>query len=208
MNDPLPFPPDGQDESGEESMTGTLSGITFRNEENGYTVARFESDTHDSPVTVVGPMAGAEIGDSLCLRGTWADHPQYGKQLAVSTCEVRMPTGRKGLVKFLGGGRIKGVGPKTAEKIVDALGNDVLQRLERTPALLATVPGINRVKAAAIIAQLQEMRDSSGALVFLQEHGLGKYAEVFQENGITFEMLPRLREDKEQQRLPGTCAWA
>jgi len=173
MNDPLPFPPSGQDESGEESVTGTLSGITFRNDENGYTVARFESDTHDSQVTVVGPMAGVEIGDSLRLRGTWADHPQYGKQLAVSSCEVRMPTGRKGLVKFLGGGRIKGVGPKTAEKIVDALGNDVLQRLERTPSILATVPGISRVKAAAIIAQLQEMRDSSGAIVFLQEHGLG-----------------------------------
>ncbi|MHC4844851.1 MAG: SF1B family DNA helicase RecD2, partial [Planctomycetota bacterium] len=85
--------------------------------------------------------------------------------------ELRLPAGRTGLIKFLGGGRIKGVGPKTAEKIVDALGLDVLARLERDPDLLATV--VSRKKADTILAQLEEQRASSAAIVFLQENGLG-----------------------------------
>ncbi len=172
MSDPLPFPaPKPSD--GDARIDGSLAGITFRNEENGYTVARFDADEHDAPLTLVGVMPGVEIGDSLSITGSWIDHPQYGRQLSVTSCEVRMPSGRRGLIKFLGGGRIKGVGPKTAEKIVDALGLDVLQRLERSPTLLATVPGISSGKASTIVAQLVEMRESSAALVYLQEHGLG-----------------------------------
>ncbi len=165
--------PSRDDDPDEARVTGTLLGITFRNDDNGYTVARLDSDDHESPVTLVGTMPGVEEGDTLEVRGEWTEHPSYGMQLAVSSCEVRMPMGRKGLVKFLGGGRIKGVGPKTAEKIVDALGEDVLDRLERNPNLLVSVPGISRARAAAIIDQLEEVRESSAALVFLQDLGLG-----------------------------------
>ncbi len=154
-------------------VLGSLLAITFRNDENGYTVARLEVERREQPLTVVGLMPGVELGDSLAITGRWRSHPAYGRQLDVLRCELRLPTGRAGLVKYLGGGRIHGVGPKTAEKIVDALGTDLLARLEANPALLTTVPGLTRGKAAAIAAQLREQRASAAALAFLQEHGLG-----------------------------------
>jgi len=177
MSDTLPFPDTSEEgqrpEGGLVELRGSLLGITFRNDENGYTVGRLEPEEYGPPIVLVGAMPGVEVGDSLLVRGTWTEHPHYGKQLAVRSCELRLPTGRTGLVKFLGGGRIHGVGPKTAEKIVDALGLDVLERLERNPELLATVPGLSKPKSRAIMAQLHEMRESSAALVFLADHGLG-----------------------------------
>lgn len=155
------------------TLTGTLLSITFRNEDNGYTVARLEPEEGGKPIAVVGPMPGVVEGDTLRLSGRWTRHPTYGRQVEVERCELRPPAGRRGLIRFLGGGRIRGVGPKTAERIVDTLGTDVLERLERNPALLNTVPGLGRGKAKLILAQLAEQRVAAAALVFLQEHGLG-----------------------------------
>ncbi len=165
--------PAGVDAEPRAELQGTLFSITFRNDENGYTVARLEPDEAGPMVTVVGVMPGVEPGDSVRVEGRWTRHATFGVQLDVKRCELRLPTGRNGLIKFLGGGRIKGVGPKTAEKIVDTLGLDVLDRLTQHPALLSGVPGVSREKAKAILAQLSEQRVAASALVFLQEHGLG-----------------------------------
>ncbi len=156
-----------------QTLLGVLASITYRNEDNGYTIARFEREGDDHPITIVGVMPGVEQGDTLALRGKWKVHPRYGEQVEVQRCEVRPPTGRNGLVRYLGSGRIRGVGPKTAEKIVDALGLDVLERLRENPALLVTVPGISKAKAAVISHQLAEQEEAAAALVFLQEYGLG-----------------------------------
>ncbi|RKY22321.1 MAG: ATP-dependent RecD-like DNA helicase [Planctomycetota bacterium] len=175
MDELLPFtdePPQG-DGPARVRLLGTLASITFRNDDNGWTVARLETDESGERVTLVGAMPGVEEGDSVAVEGRWTQHPNFGRQLSVETCRVQLPSGRKGVVRFLGGGRIKGVGPATADKIVDALGLDVLSRLERNPELLHTVPGIGRAKAGAILEQLAEQRDSSDALVFLADLGLG-----------------------------------
>ncbi|MCB9897446.1 MAG: ATP-dependent RecD-like DNA helicase [Planctomycetes bacterium] len=166
------------DDDARVELDGTLLVITYRNDTNGWTVARLEVEGHKDPVTLVGSLPGVEVGDSLRVRGRWTDHPSYGKQLAAESAEMRPPSGRKGLVQYLGGGRIKGVGPKTAEAIVDALGLDVLDVLERDPHALAGVKGIGPAKAMAIVTQLAEQRESAAALVFLQEHGLGAAASM------------------------------
>lgn len=191
MSDTLPFDTDEQ----RVSLRGTLATITFRNEENGYTVARLEPDDAARPVTVVGPMPGVVEGDTLALSGRWVEHPSYGRQLEVERCELRLPTGRTGLIRFLGGGRIRNVGPRTAELIVDTLGLDVLDRLERNPELLATVPRLGRAKAAAILEQLAEQRAAASTLVFLAEHGLGPGAaqRVFRAYGE--RTVERVREN-------------
>ncbi|MFT7462138.1 MAG: exodeoxyribonuclease V alpha subunit [Pseudohongiellaceae bacterium] len=191
MTDPLPFARHRADSSTPPvSIDGTLSVVTFRNEDNGYTVGKVDTEGGDDDIpdtaTVVGTMAGVEMGDTVRVTGRWTTHPTYGRQLAVESCEVRLPSGRRGLIQFLGGGRIKGVGPKTAEKIVDVLGTDVLQRLERNPALLATVPGISDSRARGIMSQLLDQQEAAAALVFLQEHGLGGAAahKVWKHYGV------------------------
>jgi exodeoxyribonuclease V alpha subunit len=165
----LPF----EGETGAATLEGTLLSITFRNEDNGYTVARIEVHGRKLPITVVGSLPGIEPGDSLALSGRWATHPSFGRQLEVKRVELRPPTGREGLVKFLGSGRIKGVGVRTAEKIVDTLGLECLVLIADNPALLSRVPGVTRARAKAIADQLAEQAQAASTLVFLQQHGLG-----------------------------------
>ena len=171
MSDSAELPFEG--ETGAATLEGTLLSITFRNEDNGYTVARIEVHGRRHPVTVVGSLPGVEPGDSLALSGRWATHPSFGRQLEVRSVELRPPSGREGLIKFLGSGRIKGVGVRTAEKIVDALGLQCLDLIAENPAALSRVPGVTRARAKAIADQLAEQAQAAATLVFLQQYGLG-----------------------------------
>src|SRR6185503_4077813 len=114
-------------------LEGVVERITYYNEETGYTVlrlrpagkarARFESGDQDL-TTVVGNLPEVNPGESLKLAGAWIAHPQYGKQFKAETCEQVLPATVEGIKRYLGSGLIKGIGPKTAAKIVKKFGAD------------------------------------------------------------------------------------
>ncbi|MHC4844852.1 MAG: YrrC family ATP-dependent DNA helicase, partial [Planctomycetota bacterium] len=87
MSELLAFKAGKDDDGGDAKLSGTLLSITFRNEDNGYTVARIEVEGRSGPVTAVGVMPGVETGDTLALAGRWSEHPSYGRQLDVTRCE-------------------------------------------------------------------------------------------------------------------------
>jgi exodeoxyribonuclease V alpha subunit len=65
------------------TLEAVLERITYANQETGYTVARVATGRSSDLVTVVGPLLGAQPGESLRLRGRWSSHPQYGRQFQV-----------------------------------------------------------------------------------------------------------------------------
>src|ERR1700751_1621680 len=71
-------------------LDGVLERVTFCNPETGYTIARVAPDrgTGRGPVsadtelvTAVGPLLGAQIGESLRLSGRWTSHLKYGRDV-------------------------------------------------------------------------------------------------------------------------------
>ncbi len=61
-----------------------LERITYANEDTGYTIARVATErTGPDLLTVVGPLLGAQVGESLRLTGRWGSHPRYGRQFQV-----------------------------------------------------------------------------------------------------------------------------
>ena len=65
-------------------VEGVLERITYANEDTGYTIARLATERSGPDlVTVVGPLLGAQIGESLRLTGQWGHHAKYGKQFQV-----------------------------------------------------------------------------------------------------------------------------
>lgn len=64
-------------------LEGALERITYANPETGYTIARIDPGRGPDLVTAVGPLLGAQVGESLRMRGRWTSHPQYGKQFEV-----------------------------------------------------------------------------------------------------------------------------
>ena len=118
------------------ALKGTIEDIVYRNDENGYTVARLEKD--NSIVTVVGKFIDIQVGANVSLEGKF-EKTKYGVQYAFTSYEISMPKSIAGIEKYLGSGLIKGVGPITAKKIVERFGEDTLDVLEYTPQKLAQI---------------------------------------------------------------------
>jgi len=157
--------------SGTTTVTGTVARIVYANEENGWTVLRFHTDS-GNPVTAVGTLLGVRAGDRLRLTGRWTTHPKFGEQLEVEGYLPVEPSTREGIRRFLASGRLRGVGPVMAERIVDAFGLQALDVIEHEPERLTEVPGIGPSKAARIVESWKEHRGIYPVMVFLQSHGI------------------------------------
>ncbi len=151
------------------ALTGTIEDIVYRNEENGYTVARLEKD--DSVVTVVGKFIDVQVGSLVTLDGKF-EKTKYGVQYVFSTYEISLPQSLDGIEKYLGSGLIKGVGPITAKKIVERFGKDTLDVLEYSPQKLAQISGISEKKAVEIGFSYKEHREVQNTIIFLQNFNI------------------------------------
>ena len=159
------------------TLAGTLERIVFRNQETHFTVARLRpSDAgrlfRDDLLTVVGNLPGVNVGELVEVSGEWQAHPQHGRHLRVTTFTSHAPVTPAGLKRYLGSGVIKGIGPKTAERIVDHFGEETLAVIELEPDRLTEIPGISAHKRDLIIAGWDEQRDIREVMVFLQGHGV------------------------------------
>jgi exodeoxyribonuclease V alpha subunit len=155
-----------------QTLEGVLERITFQNDENGYTVAKILPKGKIQPVTVVGALAGVQIGESLVLSGIWTNHHQYGRQFEARSYTVRYPATLEGIRKYLGSGLIKGIGPVTARKIVDFFGLKTLDMLDKSPEKILEVPGIGPSKADLIGRAWIEQQQIKEVMLFLQSNGV------------------------------------
>jgi exodeoxyribonuclease V alpha subunit len=153
-------------------LTGVLEHITYTNEDTGYTVARVATERGGDPVTVVGPLLGAQAGEHLHLEGRWRNHPLYGRQFEVRSYRAVLPATVQGIRRYLGSGLIKGIGPKMAERIVDRFGVDTLKVLEEDPGRLRSVPGLGPMRTAMIERAWEEQKAIKDVMVFLQGVGV------------------------------------
>jgi exodeoxyribonuclease V alpha subunit len=153
-------------------LRGTIERITYHNEENGYTVAQLTPEGQAHTVTVVGNMLGINVGESVAVSGTWASHPQYGRQFKADTVRTVLPATIAGLEKYLGSGLIKGVGPVTAHRIVRKFGLDTLQVIEEEPRRLHEVLGVGPKRVKVITHAWEEQRQIKEVMLFLQSHNV------------------------------------
>lgn len=155
----------------ELSVKGTVSGIIFRNEDNGYTVLTLDTTDGDT-ITCVGNFATLSVGAVLDVYGKVSVHNRYGEQLVVENYTVRNPTSKEGIVKYLSSGLIKGVGEVTANNIYAAFGDDTFGVIEHNPMLLAKVKGISKKKAMDIANAVASLKNMQEQIMFLQSYGI------------------------------------
>ena len=153
-----------------EEYEGIIADIIFHNDENGYTVAVFETETMS--FTAVGTLPFASIGKGYKIQGKFVENNRYGEQFAISEFEETMPSSREGIREFLASGVLKGVGKKTASAIVAAFGEETLEIIEKTPERLAEVPGIGAKTAAKIAEAFALNREFAQVTIELQKYGI------------------------------------
>ncbi len=159
-----------------ETLKGTVERITYYNEENGYTVLRLRPEQlrlggpRDGLVTVVGALPEIQPGESVEFQGEWVTDARYGRQFRAESVKQTMPATVEGMRRYLGSGLIKGIGPRTAEKIVAHFGLETLDVLDRTPERLREVPDVGPKRMRMIARAWQEQQALKEVMLFLQGH--------------------------------------
>jgi len=155
----------------QEILCGTVAAIVFQNRENGYTVLRLRSQDGEL-VTVVGSIPMTVVGERLSITGRWISHATYGRQFEADLLERLMPESRDEILLYLSSRAVKGVGARTAARIVTAFGERSLEVLENEPETLAQVPGISLSKAKQISESFRQQVGMRRLIEFLSAHHL------------------------------------
>ena len=169
-----PSPPAAVPQGDAVALEGTVERITFYNPENGFTVARVRTRGRREPVAVVGVLPAVQPGERLAMTGRWQTDPQHGAQFRPETAEARPPEALEDLVRYLGSGLIRQLGPVLARRIVDTFGEATLSVLDAEPGRVREVPGIGPRRAAALAAAWAEHRALRAVSAFLAEHGIDR----------------------------------
>ena len=158
---------DMQDESC-DSVSGIVDFVRYQNEENGHAV--FDIDVEDTYlVTAVGKVPYLDIGDKITVYGRWTNHPTYGRQFQVESYEKGLPDDPKSMELYLASGAVKGIGPRTAAKIIEKFGNDAFFVIENHPDWLTDIPGVTEKKAQEISKSFRTASGSRYVMMFCKD---------------------------------------
>ncbi len=154
-----------------EILQGTIGAVVYQNYDNGYAVLRLSCGGGQS-VTVVGTIPMACVGERLMVTGHWTSHPSFGRQFEAEFLERLMPQTSVEILSYLSGRIVKGIGPRTAARIVERFGEQTLLIMEREPQRLAEVSGISAAKAKAIGEEFRLRVGMRQLMEFFTAHSL------------------------------------
>jgi exodeoxyribonuclease V alpha subunit len=153
------------------SLNGTVTRLLYSNDDSGWCAVRLSNDDRGT-FAATGPLLGVREGDELRLTGKWVEHPRFGEQFEAESYVTVAPSTLDGIRKFLGTGRVKGIGPTMASRIVDAFGLDSLEIMDRDPQRLLEIHGIGRATLAKVLSSWEKHRGIQQIMVFLTGHGI------------------------------------
>ena len=154
-----------------EIVQGTIAAVVYQNYDNGYAVLRVDVGARQV-ITVVGTIPLPAVGERLLVTGKWSTHASYGRQFEAEFLERLMPQTAMEILSYLSSRIIKGIGPKTAARIVDRFGDQTLIVMEREPERLAEISGISTEKALTIGEEFRQRVGVRQLMEFFSLHQL------------------------------------
>ncbi|EIM63857.1 SF1B family DNA helicase RecD2 [Desulfobacter postgatei] len=162
-----------------EVLKGVVDRVTFHNPDNGWSILKvLPFDRPGTRETVVVHQTKVFAGATMEFEGEWTVHPKFGRQFKAVHASEQKPATASALEKYLGSGLIKGVGPKTAKKIVGYFKDQTLDVFESDIDRLVEVPGIAHKKLEMISTAWAEHRAIRDVMMFLQSHGISTLFSV------------------------------
>lgn len=159
-------------------FVGHVAAIFFQNPSNFYKVLLVKvtennADYKDSEIVVTGSFGEIQEEEKYRFFGELVNHPKYGVQLKAESYQQEQPTSEQGLIAYLSGEKFPGIGKKTAEKIVDLLGEEAIDRMLEEPTLLEQIPGLNESKQKMILDTVRQNHGMDQVIVGLSRYGFG-----------------------------------
>lgn len=182
-------------EEQEKFIKGRHVVTIFYNEQNLYTVLRIRVEetnlTYDEKEAVItGYFPRIHEQESYIFYGELKDHPKFGLQFQASHFKKEMPQTKQGVITYLSSELFKGIGKKTAENIVNTLGENAISRILQQPSLLDSVPRLAPDKAKDLYDTLMEHQGLEQIMIALNDYGFGpqlsmKIYQVYKEDTLT-----------------------
>lgn len=154
-----------------EILQGTIQAVVYQNYDNGYSVLRLNIGG-SNPATVVGTIPLPVVGERLMVTGKWSTHSSYGRQFEAEFLERLLPQTAGQIQAYLSGRVIKGIGPRTAARIVAHFGEKTLEIMDREPERLAEISGISPQKARLIGEEFRSQMGMRQLMEFFTAHQL------------------------------------
>jgi exodeoxyribonuclease V alpha subunit len=155
-----------------DQVTGLVERVTFHSPESGFAVLQVQEKGRRDLTTVVGTVPEVRPGEWVDARGWWVVDRVHGRQLKAQALTASPPNTPEGMARYLASGLVKGVGPKTAERLVEKFGVGVFDVIEHHPKRLSEVPGIGKGRQVKITAAWNDQRAVREIMVFLHSHGV------------------------------------
>lgn len=157
-------------------FSGTIDRIIFENPSNFYKILLLEieetdCDFDDYEIIVTGTIADVIEGEEYRFTGQLVTHPKYGQQLQVTRYERAKPTA-SGLIKYFSSEHFKGIGRKTAEKILDLYGDNPIDNILAEPEKLSQINGLSPKNRQAFLDKLRLNYGTEMILSKLAEYGI------------------------------------
>lgn len=175
-------------------MKGRHLVTIFHNEQNLYTVLRIRvdetnADYDEKEAVITGYFPRVHEEETYVFFGAFTDHPKFGLQFQAKHFRKELPQSKQGIINYLAGELFKGIGKKTAEKIVETLGDKTISRILENPSVLDTVPNLPKEKAKVIYDTLMEHQGLEQIMVALNDYGFGsqlsmKIYQVYKEEAL------------------------
>lgn len=176
----------------ELELTGKLQNIIFANTDNFYKVisvviedANFDFYTED--ITVTGIFGELIEGDSYIFKGKLIEHPKYGDQFQCDKYEHLHPKTKDSVIKYLSGPKFKGIGKKTAEQIIDILGENAIELINSDPDVLKQVPNLTPKRKKIIVEEISANYGMEQWLIKLADLGLS--------NNLAMQIYHKYRDE-------------
>ncbi|MBS4222531.1 SF1B family DNA helicase RecD2 [Lederbergia citrea] len=167
----------------------------FHNEQNLYSVVRIRVDetneeTKDKEAVITGYFPKIHEQETYIFYGQYKDHPKFGLQFHAKHFKKEMPKTKQGVVTYLSSDLFKGIGKKTAERIVDALGENAISQILGNPSLLDSIPKLGPETAKELYDTLLEHQGLEQVMIGLSQYGFGpqismKIYQVYKDEALT-----------------------
>lgn len=137
-------------------ISGNVRKIIYESASSSYKVGIFKvretniSDLDeyiDKIISFTGSFTEINMDLDYIFYGKLTTHPKYGTQFTVENYEIKEPNDNESLVIYLSSGLFKGIGLKTAKKIVEKYGSDTVNIIKNEYEKLALVNGMTESKA-------------------------------------------------------------
>lgn len=139
-----------------QTVKGQL--VKIRAERNGWFAGEVACGREN--VSVSGPVGAIPtIGCFLEMRGSYFEHPTYGRQFKFASAEASIPSDKSGAEAFLA--TIDGIGKARASLIVRELGGEAVTKILDDPSCLTRVPGIKAKLAEKVAAAVAVKRNTA-----------------------------------------------